>query len=428
MTRGSMPGTRLTQSTMEPDAPGDPAELPRYFDRQTGLLQRRVFVDPAIFRQELSGIFRRSWLFVGPGNWLARSGDFVTSRMGDESVIVWRSEEGTLRVFVNRCLAGHQPVCSEPRGWALQLSCPCHHWLYNSRGQLLSEPSHALGEIPRVAGYKGLIFANHDPGAVPLVDWLGEYAWYFDLILDRRPGGLEAYGHDAFRWTVDANWKLPVDAFCGDISRDLTLPAASMRTPEELLPSAPQEGFQVFTDNGAMAVMTGRVERGRTNPHSQIGEPRISFEPILGTLFPTLSFDWRTPSLHVWHPLSPSRTEIHSYCLVDAHAPAWEKEAARRAFQFQYGPAGIRSEDDAVLWRSITSRSAGRRDYPFHLRMGLGRERRTNLPGTFGDLVSEANQRAFFDWWQRHLVEPQQAVTQIHRANVVDNIAGVNFG
>jgi hypothetical protein len=410
---------------METDAACGPA-VPLYFDRHTGLLQRRAFADPAIFQRELAGIFRRSWLFVGPANWLARPGDFVTSRMGDEPVIVWRSEEGTLRVFVNRCLAGQQPVCSEPRGWALQLACPCHHWLYNSRGQLLSEPGHALGEIARVAGYKGLIFANHDLSAAPLVDWLGEYAWYFDLILDRRPGGVEAYGHDAFRWTIDANWKLPVDAFCGDIYRDMAVAAASVRTPEEPH-SAPKEGFQVFTDNGAMAVMTGRFERGRTSPHSRIGGPRAGLEPILGTLFPTLSFDSRTPSLHVWHPLSPSRTEIHSYCLVDADGPAWEKEAARRAFQFQYGPAGIRNVDDAVLWRSIT-RSAGRRDYAFHLRMGLGRERRTDLPGTFGDLVSEANQRAFFDWWQRHLAEPQEAAVQPYEAPIFANASGVNFG
>src|SRR5450631_2944138 len=129
------------------------------------------------------------------------------------------------------------------------------------------------------------------------------------------------------------------------------MPAGSMRTHEQ--------GFQVFTENGAMAVRTGCVERGPTHPLSEMGESCAGFEPILGTLFPTLSFDWQTPSLHVWHPLSPSRTEIHSYCLVNADAPAWEKEGARRAFQFQYGPAGIRSEDQTALWRSITSR-AGR--------------------------------------------------------------------
>ncbi len=378
--------------------------IPRYFDRHTGLLQRHVFTDPAIFQRELSGVFRRTWLFVGPRNWLARSGDFVTSRMGDEPVIVWRSEDGTLRVFVNRCLGSQQPVSSESRGWALQLSCPCHHWSYDSRGRLLGEPSHALVEIARVAEYKGLIFANHDPGAAPLTDWLGDYAGYFDLILDRRPGGLEAYGDDAFRWTIDANWKLPAEAFCGDIYRDMTMPAGSLRTDDE--------GFQVFTDNGAMAVMTGRVEPGSTDSHSETDDARAGFEPILGTLFPTLSFDWRTPSLHVWHPLSPSRTEIHSYCLVDANAPAWEKERARRAFQFQYGPAGVRSEDQTVSWRSITSR-AGRMNYPFHLRMGLGRERRAKLPGTFADLVSESNQRAFFDWWQQHLGAPPEALTRM---------------
>jgi hypothetical protein len=398
------------------------------FDRHTGLLQRRAFADSGIFERELSGVFRTSWLFIGPENWLTRGGDFVTSRMGEEPVIGWRGEDGTMRVFVNRCLAGHQPICSEPRGWALQLSCPCHHWLYNSRGQLLGELHHALAEIPRVATYKGLMFANHDPGAISLVDWLGDYAWYLDLILDRRPGGLEAYGDDALRWTIDANWKLPVDAYCGDIYRDMPLTSTSTQSSGDLVSSSQGEGFQVFTENGAMSIMTSDVDRGPTMPHRQLGEPRDRYRPILGTLFPTLSFDWRTPSLHVWHPLSPSRTEIHSYCLVEADAPAWEKETARRAFQFQYGPAGMRAERDTDLWRSITLRLAGRSDHAFHLRMGLGRERSTDLPGTVADLVSEANQRAFFDWWQRHLAAAHEASGQdmtfryphTFRASIVD--------
>ena len=413
MTPGSTRATPSTQSMMEADPERGPT-VPLCFDRHTGLLQRKAFVDPAIFEMEMAGIFRRSWLFVGPGNWLARSGDFVTTRMGAEPVIVWRGEEGTLRVFVNRCVASPQPVCSEPRGWALQLACPCHHWSYNSHGQLLGEPTHVLGEIARVSEYKGLFFANLDPDAAPLADWLGHFAGYLDLILDRRPGGVEAYGHDAFRWTIDANWKLPVDAFCGDLYRDMP-PHTSMLTTEESPSLSQQAGFQVFTDNGAMSIKTGQFKPGRTTSlRSPMDEPRIGFEPILGSLFPNLSFDWRAPSLHVWHPLSPSRTEIHTYCLVDAAAPVWEKESARRAFQFQYGPAGLRSERDTALWRSITSRSAGRNDYAYHLRMGLGRERRTDLPGIFGDLVSESNQRAFFDWWQQRLGKPREAAGKLH--------------
>jgi hypothetical protein len=155
--------------------------------------------------------------------------------------------------------------------------------------------------------------------------------------------------------------------------------------------------------------VTREVAPGLTNPHSRRGESRDRYQPILGTLFPTLSFDWRTPSLHIWHSLSPSKTEIHSYCLVEADAPDWEKEAARRAFQFQYGPAGIRAERDAGLWQSITLRLAGRSDHAFHL---VGRERCTDLPGTVADLVSEANQRACFDWWQRHLAEAHGTASQ----------------
>jgi hypothetical protein len=392
---------------MGPEAEKANHDRPRFFDPDKGLLQRRVFIDPVLYRQELSGIFRHSWLFVGPENWLRLPGDFVTSRMGEDAVVVWRGDDGVLRAFVNLCLSGHQPVCSESRGRALHMSCPCHQWVHDSRGRRLDHPGRHLPEIPCVAGYKGLVFANHDAGAEPLLDWLGEFAWYLDLMVDRKSGGVEAYGGDAFRWTIEANWKVPVDAFCGDIYRNLTANAAT-ETVIGALTLAQEDGFQVFAANGAIAISTASAERPQ-NAEEPLGQPRCGFQPLIGTLFPTLSFDGRTPSLHVWHPVGPSRTEIHSYCLVDTASTTQEKEAARRAFQFQYGPAGLRSEDDIPLWKSITARARGRRDLPLNLQMGLGHERRTNLPGHVNDLISEGNQRQFFAWWQQRLGAPDAA-------------------
>jgi nitrite reductase/ring-hydroxylating ferredoxin subunit len=379
---------------------------PQYFDAEKGLLRSGVFADPVIHRRELDGIFRRSWLFVGPANWLSGRGDFVTTRMGEDEVLVWRGEDDVLRAFINICAAGHQPVWAAPRGRAVELACRCHGWRYNSCGESRGGPRKHLSPISSVDLYKGLVFANHDPRAAPLLECLGEFAWYLDLLLDRHPGGVEAYGGGAVRWVIDANWKAPAQAFAGDTYRDLVAGAAGGRPDGLISPVDQHGGFQVSAGPGAMTILESPAMSPKPSPNGHLGSPRDAFTPTIGTLFPNLSFDWRTPCLHVWHPLGPSRTEVHSLCIVDKGASAPQRDAALRAFQFRSGPAGLRTQDDVLLWRSMTAQAAKTPDLELNLQMGLGRERSANVPGRLGDLFSECNQRAFFSRWRRDLETP----------------------
>jgi hypothetical protein len=418
---GSRPDTQFTRSTMAAEAAIGYDQSPRYFDADRGVLQSRVFADPVIYRQELASVFQRSWLFVGPGNWLSKAGDFVTSRMGSDEVLVWRGDDGALRVFINLCLAGFQSLCASPRGHADRLVCRCHGWHYDCRGRC-DRTGRQLPIVARVDVHKGLVFANRDLNATPIVEWLGDFGWYLDLLLDRRAGGVEAYGEDAIRWTIDANWKVPAEAFCGDTYRELTAGAAAERGAGSVRRPSQEDGFQVFTGAGAMAILTPHQSKLAVDSSSQLGQPRDSLAPTIGTLFPTLSFDGRTPSLHVWHPLGPSKTEVHSFCIVDRDAPARDKENARRSFQFFYGPGGLRSQDDSPYWESISSQAARKSDFELNFQMGIGRERASNLPGRVGDLHSECNQRAFFSWWQRCLQMRSDMPTRLLR--VAGNEAG----
>ena len=42
--------------------------------------------------------------------------------------------------------------------------------------------------VAQIDSYKGLIFATFDPEAPPLRQYLGDMAWYLDILLDRREG------------------------------------------------------------------------------------------------------------------------------------------------------------------------------------------------------------------------------------------------
>ena len=377
---------------------------PGYFDARLGILKARAFASRTVYEKELASIFSRSWLFVAPENWLTRNGDFLRSRMGADDVIVWRGSDGGLRVFDNICVSSDNLLCSSSRGRQDNMSCSCHGWRYDSSGLSLDFLGQRLVSIAKLEVYRGLVFANRDLDAEPFVAALGDFDWYLDILL-AGDDGFEAYGDDALRWTVDTNWKLAAEAYCG--SDSIELPGVSKLSVENMDDqAATPNGFQASTKAGVISIVTqGQAPMAGHSKHA-LGSPRDGFNPTVGTLFPNVSFDWRVPSLHVWHPTGPSTTEIHSFCMVAKNASADAREHARRAFQFQYGPAGMQSQRQSAIWRSISARISPETDLVLNVQMGLGRERDANIPGRLADLHSESNQRCFFSWWQERLDLP----------------------
>jgi hypothetical protein len=385
----------------------------RYFDRDAGLLDRVVFSSKGLYADEQRLIFRRCWLFVGPENWAAAPGDFFTSSMGETPVLVWRAPEGALRVFVNECVAGFQALTRWERGNAETLACACHGWTY-----IDDQPHQHARQAPLVAVYRGLVFASFDQEAGALAAHLGDFAWYLDMLFDRRAGGVEACGGASMRWLVDSNWKVPAEAFAGDAYRDLMVHAATHDATGVRSPVEPGQGMQISAGAGAMAVLTTPdLENGaaalkayeaaiRPEVKARLGMYRAqAITPLIGTLFPNLSFDWRTRSLHVWHPRGPAKTEIQTWCFADRGAPPEVKEAIRKSCQLHFGPAGLQSQDDVGPWQSVTTR-AGQllaQRAPLNLQMGLGHEISMNIPGRVSGLFSEMNQRSFFAWWEDRL-------------------------
>ena len=66
-------------------------------DVKGGFISREIFVDADIYRQELDKVFTRAWLLVGHESLVPNPGDFYTSRMGEESVILCRDKKGEIR-------------------------------------------------------------------------------------------------------------------------------------------------------------------------------------------------------------------------------------------------------------------------------------------------------------------------------------------
>src|SRR5436853_2376403 len=170
-------------------------------DVERGLVSREIFVSEEIYQQELVQVFARAWLFVGHESQIPASGDFVTSFMGEESVILCRDRGGRIHVFLNSCRHRGMKVCGYDDGHTSEFQCPYHGWSYATDGALVGVPfaKDAYGplldrgrwgliEVARMENYKGTVWATWDPSAPPFLDYIGGYKLYLDLLLDAWDG------------------------------------------------------------------------------------------------------------------------------------------------------------------------------------------------------------------------------------------------
>src|SRR5258708_23871247 len=93
---------------------------------QPDRVHRSVYADPAIFELELERIFGRAWLVLGHESQVRNAGDYFTTRMGREPVIVARQDDGSVRPLINRCGHPGSMVCAHGRCNAAPILRPYH--------------------------------------------------------------------------------------------------------------------------------------------------------------------------------------------------------------------------------------------------------------------------------------------------------------
>lgn len=183
---------------------------------------RSVYADPAIFELEMERIFGRAWLLLGHASQAPAPGDYFTTRMGREPVIVIRKDDNEMGVLVNRCAHRGSMVCAEGRGHVERFVCPYHGWSYDRAGALKtvplasSFPQGKLAELrlkaaPRVATYRGFVFASLSPKGESLEEFLGPAKASLDDFVDRAPGGELEVAGGVFKHAYNGNWKLMLE-------------------------------------------------------------------------------------------------------------------------------------------------------------------------------------------------------------------------
>ncbi|MEO0410786.1 MAG: Rieske 2Fe-2S domain-containing protein [Pseudomonadota bacterium] len=187
-------------------------------------VHRRVYTDPDVFALELERIWGTAWIFVGHDSMVPNPGDFITTTVGKQPVIMVRDRgTGEINVLLNRC--GHRGVklVQKAHGNVRGFRCPYHGWSYRTNGALAgaphpkgyqgtsalqSKPCHQLRLIHRVNAYRGFYFASLSPDGPDLETFLGETKATIDNLTDRSPEGrIEVVGKVSNRFVQPSNWK-----------------------------------------------------------------------------------------------------------------------------------------------------------------------------------------------------------------------------
>ena len=135
------------------------------------------YTSPEFLAVETGELFHREWVCIGRAEEAASPGDYWTTDLLGEPLLVVRAGDGRLRVFSNVCRHRGMPVANG-RGNAQHLQCPYHAWTYDLRGRLLRAPliegrddfDQASCGLPEVATevWQGFLFVNLDGQASPL--------------------------------------------------------------------------------------------------------------------------------------------------------------------------------------------------------------------------------------------------------------------
>ncbi|MBD2843791.1 Rieske 2Fe-2S domain-containing protein [Paenibacillus sp. IB182496] len=338
----------------------------------------RMYTDEAVFEEEMERIFNRTWVYVAHESELESPGDYKTTRLGLQSVIVARgADDGVIRVMLNRCRHRAASVCQTPCGSANFFRCAYHGWTYNNKGELIGMPFQdgygpdldkrelGLAQAPRVAAYRGFVFASMNEAAPPLEEHLRHVLPYLDQTADSAPGGI-ALRAGAQRYAYPNNWKLQlentIDPYHASITHQSFFDMLGKKMGKRINFKKQYEVERVNDLGGGSSIYHMDADFG-------IGEL-----PFILLVFPNLGI--LGSQIRVIEPVSAGATKVTLYPMLGKASSDADNAARLRKHEIFYGPAGQGTADDLeVAFDRVAEGLAGAGDGArLTMRRGLHRE------------------------------------------------------
>ena len=182
-----------------------------------------AFQDDEVYAGEHGRLFHGPyWSYLCLEAELAEPGDFCSTFIGEQPVLITRDVDGEVYAFENRCAHRGALIAMADHGHASDFTCVYHAWTYNLQGDLTAvafeDGIGGEGGMPggfcladhgprklRIALLDGLVFGSLSNDVPPLQEYLGEEILerIHRLLAGRTPQVLGRFTQE-----LPNNWKL----------------------------------------------------------------------------------------------------------------------------------------------------------------------------------------------------------------------------
>jgi benzoate/toluate 1,2-dioxygenase subunit alpha len=367
-----------------------------------GEVHRDVYTDPVLFELEMERLWRSAWAYVGHDSQVPKPGDYYSTEVAGQPLIMLRAPDGEVRVFYNRCAhRGAQLVSATSGNCGGILRCPYHGWTYRADGTVRTIPlksgyadsgfessaaAHGLTRVPGLASHRGFVFARLSVSGPEFADYFGESLSSIDNMADRSPEGrLEVTG-GVLRYMHDCNWKLFIENL-NDTMHPMVAHESSAGTARDLWKDQPADapkpmvieqfvpfvsnyeffdrmGVKIYENGHSYTGVSFSIHSGysaMTDYEAQMaaayGAERA--RAILGEIrhntvyYPSLTVKGAIQTIRVVRPIAVNRTLIESFTLRLVGAPDALLERSVLYNRLINAPTSVVGHDDMHCYRAI---------------------------------------------------------------------------
>ena len=348
---------------------------------------RGVFTDQELFDLEMKHIFEGNWVYLAHESQLKNPGDYYTTTVGRQPVVITRTKEGELQALLNTCSHRGATLCRKKRGNKASFTCPFHGWTFKNDGKLLkardqkkggypenfnTDGSHDLKRLPKFESYRGFLFGSLNADVLPLTEYLGETTKIIDNMVDQAEDGLEVL-RGTSTYTYEGNWKLTAengaDGYHVGTVHWNYLSTMGQRNYEKGGTEAVdakswsnEGGFYGF-EHGHMMLWT-QLTNPQVRPvfnqlarlQEKVGDARA--DAIVNTtknlcVYPNVYLmDQFSTQIRVLRPIAVNKTEITIYCWAPKNEPAADRAKRLRQYEDFFNVSGMGTPDDLEEFRA----------------------------------------------------------------------------
>ncbi len=364
-------------------------------------VHRDVYVNQEIFELEMEHLFANTWVHVGHASQIPNHGDYFTTSIGAQPVIMVRHSDGTVKVLYNRCPHKGTKIAIDGCGNAGKFfRCPYHAWSFKTDGSLLaiplkkgydqtgfeeSEAAKGMTPVKHVVNYRDFIFAKMNDGGPDFEEFFGESLSSLDNMIDRSPARKLEVAGGVLRYMHKCNWKMLVENQT-DTCHPMVAHESSAGTAVDVWKKAEAAGhttkpmaveiivpfmspYEAFENMGIRVWDNGHGHTGvHRSIHSDYSAVPGYFEQMTATYgeekakaildearhntvyFPNIMIKGPIQLMRIFRPIAADRTLVESYTYRLVDAPDILLERTLMYNRLINAPTSIVGHDDLEMY------------------------------------------------------------------------------